>query len=191
MAVNLKLSVVFQSRVGDGVECTPDKILLHSTDIKTLKLKIGAFVEVEMPSSTCICRVWPSKKAVVGSATMNKIWHPNFPVEQRKIKITSLLPNWLALSATQLYCWRLDLIVLFYFFRRLMDCAEVSFQISTNSASSSSSVTSLLFNEMLRSMLSNVPLRIGMAFGLTMRCESLVLQVRTLILLTPYVNVVL
>ena len=90
----LKLSVTFQSKVGDGVECTPDVILLHSSDLKALKVKLGAMVFVEMPTSSILCRAWTSKKAVAGSATLNKLWYPNFPSDQRKIKVSTLNAEW-------------------------------------------------------------------------------------------------
>lgn len=90
MSTQVKLNVTFQSKVGDGVECSPEKILLHATDMKALKVKVGGAVLVEMPASVCLCRAWPSKKAVVGSATLNKLWAPNLPADLKKIKIVSM-----------------------------------------------------------------------------------------------------
>lgn len=92
MTAQVKLNVTFQSKVSDGLECTPEKILLHAADVKALKVKVGGVVRVEMPNSVCFCRAWPSKKAVVGSATLNKLWVPNFPVDIKKIRV-SLVPQ--------------------------------------------------------------------------------------------------
>lgn len=86
MATPLKFNVIFQSRVGDGVECTPDKILFHSSDIKALRSKIGGYVNVEMSGTSGLFKAWPSKKAVVGTAIMHKVWQPNFTADQRKMK---------------------------------------------------------------------------------------------------------
>jgi hypothetical protein len=94
MAGVAKLSVVFQSRVGDGVECTPEMILFHASDMKALKVKLGAYVQVEMPTCSILCQTWSSKKAVAGSTTLNKLWQPNFPSDQRKVKVSALGTNW-------------------------------------------------------------------------------------------------
>jgi hypothetical protein len=75
---SLKLSVVFQSRASDGLECSAERVLLHSADIKALKTSIGSYVLVELPHCSCLCRVWPSKKIPVGSATLHRTWQPNF-----------------------------------------------------------------------------------------------------------------
>lgn len=89
----LKLNVVFQSRVGDGVECTTDKVLMHSADMKTLKAKIGGYIMVEMANTTGLYKAWPSKKGIPGTVTMHKLWQPNFPADQRKIKAFPLSPD--------------------------------------------------------------------------------------------------
>jgi len=94
MSAQVKLNVVFQSRVGDGVECTSDKILLHSADMKALKTKIGGYVLVEMPCITGLFKAWPSKKAIAGTVTMHKLWQPNFPSDQRKLKASPMASDW-------------------------------------------------------------------------------------------------
>jgi hypothetical protein len=95
MSIKAKLSVVFQSRVGDGIECSPEKILLHSVDFKTLKVKIGASVQVEMPNNTfCLLCAWPSKKGVAGTVVLNKIWMSNFPSAQKQLKLLPIASNW-------------------------------------------------------------------------------------------------
>lgn len=98
MSVPLKLNVVFQSRVGDGVECTTDKMLLHSADMKALRTKIGGFVIVEMSNTTGLFKAWPSKKAIPGTVTLHKMWQPNFTSDQRKIKASPITTNRLHLS---------------------------------------------------------------------------------------------
>ena len=101
----MKLTVGFQTRANGGANgsnsCDPDKIFLHSNDIKALKLKSGAWIAIECDSSSppILCRAWPSKKAVQGSCVLHRIWAPNFGVstasDARKSRtlIRSILPE--------------------------------------------------------------------------------------------------
>lgn len=98
--MSAKLQLVFQSKGKDGnVECTAEKVLLHPSDMKSLRLPLGSYVFIstsrtvtisQTPNSNeetvvedsehsdLMCQIWPSKAAVKGVVTINKIWSPNF-----------------------------------------------------------------------------------------------------------------
>ncbi len=84
-----KLQVIFQSKVKDGIECGPETILLHNSDMKQLKVKSGSLVVVEMNQISLYCRAWPSKKSTQGVAMINKIWMPNLSTEQRHVVVSN------------------------------------------------------------------------------------------------------
>jgi formylmethanofuran dehydrogenase subunit D len=96
-APELKVQIIFQSKINEGIACSTDTVQMHPADIKQLKVKPGALVIVDMNSSTIICKVWPSKKSTQGVATLNKLWMPNFTNENRKAKISP------ALTTTSVY----------------------------------------------------------------------------------------
>lgn len=87
----LKVQVIFQNKVGEGVACSTDTVQMFPADIKQLKIKPGALVVIEINSHCIVCKVWPSKKSTQGVATLNKMWMPNFTSDDRKAKISPAL----------------------------------------------------------------------------------------------------
>ena len=95
----MKFQVVFQSKSsssgtsssedgssGGNTVCTNEKLIMSSADMKALKVRIGGYVQLDLPSQTrIVCRVWTSKKNLpAGSASLNRIWMPNFSDTARR-----------------------------------------------------------------------------------------------------------
>lgn len=89
MSAAIAVNVAFQAKSGSA-DCTPETVQMNTADMKTLKVKTGAYVEAVLPFSSVLLQVWPSKKALAGSVALNRIWQPNFALDQRKIKVSPL-----------------------------------------------------------------------------------------------------
>ena len=89
-----KVSVIFQGKASGGIQCNAGMVLLHSSEMKSLKARIGSIVAVETPTISLLCQAWPSKKAVAGTITLNKMYSSNFPDDQRKARLVQLSSKW-------------------------------------------------------------------------------------------------
>lgn len=77
---------------GAGVDTHPSRIMMHSSDMKSLCIQMGAFVEVHPPqpqpvdgasagvtAPSIVLRAWQSRKVAPGTTVMHRMWSPNFP----------------------------------------------------------------------------------------------------------------
>ena len=71
----------------DFKSITRNKIFMNSGDMKKLKVRMGGYVYLDIG---ILVRVWQSKKSLpAGSATLNRIWMPNF-ANGRDVEVTSI-----------------------------------------------------------------------------------------------------
>lgn len=100
------LNIVYHSRAADNEhEAQPipsvDKVWIHSTDLKSLGVRPGAFVllsrfrngDLSELSGKLLCRAFPHKGGTIGHAALLKIHAPSFGTTSNQTTYKSRLAN--------------------------------------------------------------------------------------------------
>ena len=75
--------------------------------MKKLQVRLGAYVLVTLldTDTSMLCRAWQSKKPLpAGSATLHKVWMPNFTDQNRAVNVTSAAYNEMISAVCEQLC---------------------------------------------------------------------------------------
>jgi hypothetical protein len=168
----MKLQIVFQSKTNaDGAEgssasastCTPGKILLNAGDMKKLQVRLGAYVLVTLldTDTSMLCRAWQSKKPLPGgSATLHKVWMPNFTDQSRAVNVTAASSEEMITAV----------------------CEQVCMTVSGTDSVDEEVIRSKYFAAYVHTLLVEVPLASGLEFGATYRGDPFFIKVHCAVL---------
>ena len=174
------LQILLQSRSASN-QSVPDKISMTSKDMKVLGLRAGSMVVVESDTCALMFRAWPSKTLIAGTASLHRLWWPNFTAGgsvsgTKRVHSVSADTRHCCLSP----CRQLVFSIM---------CAELgsptasstSSQEQEQAATTAAIAQSEIFQCYARSSVADVPLAVGQLVGLSWKTKSVVLTLEAVV----------
>ena len=147
--------------------------------MKTIGVRVGAPVAIVADTSTIVCQAWPSKTLTAGSASMHRIWWPNF-MNQTNVK---------RIHAVSSAMDKFHLVPCHHAVFSIVS-ADLSSKITTTHKDNDSSLTGMhainllrseVFQSYLLASLMDVPLSVGQVFGLSWKTKPIVLTLESVV----------
>ena len=106
----MNVKVLLQNRTADFTNetpCTPEMILMNSSDMRALRVKAGACVALTPSDSEnlMVFQCWPSSKLLGGCVSLNRVWWPNFDsrLENRSASLSRSIGNLCVLPCKKIF----------------------------------------------------------------------------------------
>ena len=145
--------------------------------MKTIGVRVGAPVAIAADTSILVCQAWPSKTLTAGSASLHRMWWPNF-VNQTNVKRIHAVS-----SANDTY----HVVPCYHAVFSIVSTAELSSKVTITHLkdNDSSSTVSLqraeVFQSYLLASLLDVPVSIGQLFGLSWKTKPIILALESVL----------
>lgn len=96
ISLSKSITLVFQGKSSEEIECGNDKIILNSADMKSFEIKPGQLVSID---DILIFQAWPSSKGLISKhGLIGKLWSSNFEtnMKDRKVSISSIAARYIS-----------------------------------------------------------------------------------------------